>query len=218
MSHKNLFISSCIIILSLSCSSIFAQAWQKKVDKNDVVVYLRDVEGSNFKEFKGETVVKSSLNALVALINDHEAMPDWMYNCSESELLKKLDNNEGYYYSYAKAPWPVSDRDAVTKFSINQNPKTKTVVVTLSGEKDFIPEKSGKVRVESITGKWKFQPIDSETVKVIYQLHTDPSGSIPSSLANSFVVDLPYETLKNLRNEVKKEKYVNANLEGIEEL
>ena len=214
---KTSIILSLISILFVS-SNIIAQNWEKKADKDGVVVYTRSVAGSSFKEFKGETTVKSSLNALVALVDDHDAMINWMHNCSESKLLKRLNRTEGYNYTVTKAPWPVTDRDVITKFSLHQDPKTKVVVITLKGEKDFIPEKSGKVRVSDLKGKWQFEPLGNGNVKVTYQLHTEPSGSIPSSVANAFVVDLPFESLKNLRKEVTKPKYVNAKQEGLEEL
>jgi ribosome-associated toxin RatA of RatAB toxin-antitoxin module len=206
-----------LVAFLLFSSTIFAQDWVKKVDKNDVVVYVRDVKGSSFKEFKGETIVKASLSTLVSLVDDHESYPNWMYNCKEAKLLKRVSRTEGYNYTLTTAPWPVSDRDVITHFVLNQDLKTKRVTIDLKGEKDFIKETSN-VRVSSLKGKWEFTPLGNGDVKVVYQLHTEPNGSIPASIANSFVVDLPNTTLKNLRNEIKKPKYANAKIKELEEL
>ena len=37
-----------------------------------------------------------------------------------------------------------------------------------------------------------------------YEVHTEPGGSVPSWLANSFVVDAPLQTLQGLRAKVEK--------------
>jgi hypothetical protein len=34
---------------------------------------------------------------------------------------------------------------------------------------------------------------------VTYQVHTEPGGSVPSMIANKFVVDAPFNTLKALK-------------------
>ena len=36
-------------------------------------------------------------------------------------------------------------------------------------------------------------------MEVTYEVHTEPGGSVPSWLANSFVVDAPLQTLRGLR-------------------
>ena len=45
--------------------------------------------------------------------------------------------------------------------------------------------------------------------------HTDPGGVIPAAIANQFVVMIPFNTIKNLRTQIKKEKYVKAKLKYI---
>jgi len=41
-------------------------------------------------------------------------------------------------------------------------------------------------------------------VEVVYQVHTEPGGSVPSWLANKFVVEAPLNTLRNLRERAEK--------------
>jgi len=44
---------------------------------------------------------------------------------------------------------------------------------------------------------------------VVFRLHIEPAGEIPSWLANIAVIDTPYHTLNNMRDMVKREKYRN---------
>ncbi|KPX87998.1 Collagenase-related protease [Pseudomonas syringae pv. rhaphiolepidis] len=55
------------------------------------------------------------------------------------------------------------------------------------------------MRVTEVKGFWKMVPKGSNQTEVTYQVHTEPGGSVPSMLANKFVVDAPFNTLKALR-------------------
>ena len=47
-------------------------------------------------------------------------------------------------------------------------------------------------------------PKGDNLTEVTYQVHTEPGGSVPSWLANSFVVDAPFNTLSGLRTLAEK--------------
>ncbi|MGH8352275.1 MAG: START domain-containing protein, partial [Pseudomonas sp.] len=55
-----------------------------------------------------------------------------------------------------------------------------------------------------VEGLWKLVPMGGGEVEVTYQVHSEPGGSVPSWLANSFVVDAPYNTLAALRARAEK--------------
>jgi len=38
-----------------------------------------------------------------------------------------------------------------------------------------------------------------DSTEVTYQVHTEPGGSVPAMVANKFVVEAPFNTLKGLR-------------------
>ena len=64
-----------------------------------------------------------------------------------------------------------------------------------------------------MTGRWLLVPEKSasgrESIKVLYEMNVDPGGDLPSWLVNNMAVDLPFITLKNLRNLVKRARYQN---------
>ncbi len=55
------------------------------------------------------------------------------------------------------------------------------------------------MRVTQVDGFWKFTPKGAGQIEVTYQVHTEPGGDVPSWLANKFVVDAPFNTLKALK-------------------
>lgn len=187
-------------------------------DKNGVKVYTRAIAGSSLKEFKGVTSIKTSLTSLVALMDDTDSYTQWMHNVRGAKLVQKINQHERISWTTIHAPWPVSDRDTVTYSKIVQDAKTKTITIYLKGAPDKYPKQSGKVRVPALKGFWQFIPNKSGYVTVIYQLHSDPGGSIPDTIANATVTDIPYHTLLNMRKTVQGAKYQNAKIAEVKEL
>ncbi|MBS0619532.1 MAG: START domain-containing protein [Spirochaetes bacterium] len=187
-------------------------------EKNGVKVFTRKLEGSSIKEFKGVTTIKTSLTSLVALLDDTEAYPQWMHRVRGAKIVAKVNSHERISWTFVQAPWPVSDRDTVTQSRLVQDSKTKTVTIYLKGVPDQYPRQSGKVRVPALRGYWQFIPHKSGFITVIYQLLSDPGGSIPDAIANATVTDIPYHTLLNMHRLVKLDKYKGAKIPEIKEL
>ena len=186
--------------------------------KNGVTVYTRKIEGSALKEFKGVTSIKTSLTSLIALMDDTAAYTQWLHNVTEAKLIQKINYYERITYTVIHAPWPVSDRDTITYSKITQDPKTKVITINLKGMPDKMPPQGGRVRVPALKGFWQFIPNKSGSVTVIYQVHSEPGGSIPDAIANSTTTDIPYNTLLNMHKVVKGEKYQNAKIPEVKEL
>jgi len=208
-----LYVFFCLFI---NCS-LSQSEWKVSLEKDAVRVSTREVSDSKFKEYKGEILVKCSLSCLVALLDDVDNQKNWLYDCTESKRLETINKTEGVNYFVQTAPWPVTDRDVVVKYKLSQDKKTKVVKVELTGVKDYIPTKEDYVRVPYLKGIWEFTPISKSIIKVVYQVHSSTGGSVPAAIANAACVDIPYNTLKNLKIEIEKPKYKNATIEGLSE-
>jgi hypothetical protein len=73
------------------------------------------------------------------------------------------------------------------------------------------------MRVRKIDGYWYFNPLTNGRVQVVYQVHNEPGGKIPSWLVNSIVITQPYHTLKNMKKMVRLQKYRQAKYDFIKE-
>ena len=191
--------------------------WDLVKDKKGVKVYLRKVEGTDFKEFKGVIAIKASLASLVALVRDVEVTSEWVENCSRSEVLERINAYETYTYSLSKAPWPVKNRDAIVHNVISLDKATRVVTIRQTAKPDYIPEKKNIVRVQRIEGFWQFTPQEDGSVEIVYQVLSDPGGEIPVWLVNSSLVSQPYRTLLKMQKVVEREKYQNTTLDFIPE-
>ena len=202
-----------------ACSSVLAQAsdWHLAKDdtKNGIQVFTRVVEGSALKEFRGVTQVPASLKAAVALVDDHAAGPEWIQDCKELKTISRPSATESEFYLVTAAPWPVKDRDSTIYSNLSQNPDSLVVRIDMQIKTDLMEKKKGRVRITEMHGHWLFTPIDANTTEITYQVHADPAGSLPNWLVNSLVVDMPYNTLKNMQTKVLDEKYQNAKMETV---
>jgi hypothetical protein len=203
------------ILLIILCSSVMMGStkaqWELVKNENGIKVFLRTVPGSKIKEFKGVTNINSSLDSILAVLDDTEACPKWVHNCKDPVKLSEISFNEGYVYQVIDFPFPVKDRDIILHSVMSQNPDTKEVTIQLNAVPDYISE-TKNVRIKKSDGFYLLKPLPDGSVEVTWQHHTDPGGGIPKWLVNSLLVDTPFKTLKNLRQLVNEEKYQRARL------
>lgn len=191
------------------------EGWKIAKDANGIRVYTRSVEGLDVNEFKAVTTSEAPLSAMVAVFTDVPAYPAWLFNCVAAEVLERNAPGRFTYYLETKTPFPFDHRDMVQQLSIQQNPDTKVVRVQLENLPTFTDTKEDIVRMPVADGFWILKPLADQQVELTFQYRFDPGGNIPAWTVNLFLVKSPYETLINLRERLKEEKYLNATLSWI---
>lgn len=174
-----------------------AESWVVAKDEEGIKVSLSEVAGSKYKAYRGETVIKASVAKLRAMQEDVAGACTWIHECKSQKLLKH-QGDQTWTYTQFNTPWPVTPRDSVLHITTVDG-GDGSVTRNLAGAANYVPEEKGFVRVAQVEGFWKMVPQGANQTQVIYQVHTEPGGSVPSWLANKFVVDAPFNTLKALR-------------------
>lgn len=207
-----------LILASFPFSAAFAGEWQlvKEDEKAAIRVFTRAVDGSDLKEFRGELRVHARLSSLVALVEDNSNGPHWLHLCKALELIEQYSPQQKLFYMVSDAPWPVTDRDSVFMSTLMQDDSGE-VIIRMASRADDFPANDDYIRITRMTGFWQFVPQNDGGVLVVYQVHAEPGGGIPSWLSNSVVVDNPYYTLLNMAQEVKKPQYRDAQLAHVRE-
>ncbi len=182
-------------------------SWELEKDKNRIKVWTRETAGSKYRSFKAKTVVNVPAKRLFAVMSDVDSYPEWMPDVIEAGILKTQTDSDLYYYFEMKSPWPASNRDNVIHAIFNALPENGGFELNVIGVPGYLPEKEGVVRIPNSTGKLRFIPIDERHTKVIFTYSGDPGGSLPAWIINWFLVDIPYATLANLREQSAKGKY-----------
>ena len=194
-----------------------SEAWKLLKDEDGIQVYSKPDIYSDMKIIKAETVAKTTLSTLITLIRDAENHQNWVFNCTHAEILELIDSTDWYYYAQTDAPWPVSDRDVVTKVTFYQDKDTKTVTFKSTGVPDYIPQKPGYIRIPETESYWIFEPLDNRKINIIFKLKINLGGSIPQWLTNMVIAKGPYNTIRNMLFEIEKPRYKYAYCEFIEE-
>ncbi len=215
-------ILSCLT-LSFLVSSVAAlaedeQAWELKRDRRDIQVYTRDVAESPFDAVRAVTELDGvSLSALVALIEDYEACPNWADRCAESYLLRRISATESLVYTNNDMPFPVRDRDAITRVVWNQDPQSLEVSMSSVAAPEELEEMDGRLRLREVAVKWFFTPLGDGRVRVVNEAHINPGSALPGWVTNMLLVDTPYETLRALTDAVRDPEYADAQVSFISE-
>ncbi|MBJ2178911.1 Uncharacterized protein PA1579 [Pseudomonas veronii 1YdBTEX2] len=179
-----------------------AEDWQVAKDEDGIKVLLSEVAGSKYKAYRGVTVIKAPVAKIEALQEDAVGACAWIHDCKSQKLLKQ-EGVKSWTYTQFKAPFPVTDRDSILEIT-TAKAADGSVTRTLLEVPTYQPEVKGYVRVAQVDGYWKLVPKGANETEVTYQVHTEPGGSVPSWLANKFVVDAPFNTLKALRERAEK--------------
>ncbi len=198
---KLLFISTML----LAATSLNSSSWELKKDNDGIKVYVRSVEGSSFKEYKGETVLKNTtLTKVLDVIFDIENYDKLFPDVSKQKVVKQISKYHNIHYVKISTPWPVSDRDNVSELEATVSEDGKSAKIIVNARPDMVEKNKDLVRISGGKGHWELKENSDNSVSVVYQYHGNPGGSIPYWLANSFVVSHPFETLENLHKRVEK--------------
>jgi hypothetical protein len=207
-----------VLFLLTFTVSLFADGWKFAKSTDGVTAYTRVVSTSNFKEYKVETEVNATLTQVVAVLMSVADMPQWVDRCAEAKMLKEMSATESITRTITSSPFPLKNREAISHGRLYQDQKTKVVTLVATGRPDYLPANSQFERVKETRGRWVLTPKPGGKVHIQMIGHTDPGGIIPAPIANQFVVMIPLNSVKNLRTQMRKEKYVKAKLNYIKEL
>jgi hypothetical protein len=208
---KRLWFAALVLVLGSAAASAQAD-WNLRVDEDGIKVYTSLVPDSKIKGIKAEASFDATAPQLVSLLMDIKTSTDWVYHLKSAVLLKQVSPSELYYYSEVSLPWPAANRDFVAHLTVTQDPVTRVVTIDGPAVPGFVPEKKGIVRVNESVGKWVITPLGNDKVSVVYTLHMDPGGGLPSWLVNMFAAEAPLKVFKSMRHQLQKPAYKNTEL------
>jgi hypothetical protein len=178
--------------------------WVLKKDKEGIKVFVRNVEGIEFKEFMGVAVLETPIEKINAIMGDVPNQVNWMCDMIESKVVK-ADPVNPIQYNVITAPL-VSNRDIVIQTRVVKSPG-KIVRYFQGITVDSIPPRKGIVRMPKMVGKWMFESIGKNQTRVTYQNLADPGGSLPAGLVNLTVVKQPFVSIDGMRKQLSNPKF-----------
>ena len=67
--------------------------------------------------------------------------------------------------------------------------------------KKQLPEEGNTLQMRTSDGYWKFNLNQAPLIHITHQIHGDPAGIIPASLANLGVINAAFVSLNNLKKQ-----------------
>ncbi len=173
-------------------------AWELVKEQGLTKVYTRSREDIKIKEVRISTIIKTSMEKFLKVLNDVPNYSDWVFRCEKAKRLLTISDHEFYYYTTSNLPFPISDRDMVIHSRQWTDPLTKTVYSESVADPNYIPHKDDYVRVPFLKSAWVIHPMEDGTLKVNYSISTDPGGSLPAWLVNMAITQGPIKTMEQL--------------------
>ncbi|NNM52690.1 MAG: hypothetical protein HKM02_10800 [Pseudomonadales bacterium] len=192
-------------------------SWVRVVDQpeNRLTIDTRSMQGTNVREFRGETVVKGTLASLIAAIQDTARVPQWMPHVARVTLVAPDKNQHSEIYLVIHVPWPLHDRDAFVDVHWSQDASTHAVHVVGRSRAGGAGLQSGCVRMPEMDMDWTFTPLGHGNVDVVFRGFGLPGGIVPNWAANLVVTELPEGSLKHLQAQINLPQYRSVHMPGL---
>jgi len=208
MSKTMLLFIICLGSLQAYCQ----ENWKQATEQDGIKVYLKNAENTDLKMLKVTCELPASQDAVLALLLDIPASEKWIPQTKSWHYVQRLPVTDFYYYSELRMPWPVSNRDYVVHMRTSQHPTSKVVTLDANAVGGYVPEKGGVVRIKMSIVKWVLTPLPGGSTQLVYELFTNPGGSIPVWVVNYFAKQAAIDIIKKMRELVQQAPYKNANL------
>ena len=138
---------------------------------------------------------------------DVDNIKKWFWSTSESKLLKKVSDREFYYYQVYRTPL-VPDRDVILHAVIEPYSAKKGFMgLKINAVPDYMPIKSGLVRMAAHEIVFKFTPVGDDKTKLEFDGYIDPSGVSPAWAINYYQRKSPYISVIGMQRMLLRPEY-----------
>ncbi|MCO4761891.1 MAG: hypothetical protein KC502_10320 [Myxococcales bacterium] len=203
---RNMSLLLIMAALVASASTAFAAPkWQFVTSGEGVRVYNFPEKGRSVPRFRGVATIDAPALQLLAILGDVQRSCEWNTACKHSILLSRTDDLRMVFHNRLKAPWPVSDRDAILKTNASISADGSVVRATFRAIRYAKrPPASGVVRFPRLIGQYKMTVISPTRTRVVYTIDSDSGGWLPGWMVRYATKNVPIGTLAGLRKQARR--------------
>lgn len=203
--RPSIWVGLTLALLAVSATALAtgSKDWEF-IDADDGIHTWKKQLDGDMPAFRGQTYIQGTIDDVLKPVLDWKHHTEWMYLCKESTLLKELTPTRALMYQRVKGVWPIWDRDVIADTALEWAPDKKSLnirFVSVDSDLRAVPRRT--VRMPKLQGFFKMWQVEPNKVKVLYQVEADIGGRIPRWLAELGAKDLPYHTLRRLRERVE---------------
>ena len=183
-------------IFLFSYQKEFPTDWVLKKDKNQIKVYLRNLD-YNSQQYRAETIVEADINSVSSHILDFNNSFKWMYKLKSSKILSKKSDSLFYVYFTVKINWPLKNRDLVSDVIVSKT--ENKVIIELNSVPGYMEINPNFERIKDTKSVWKLEYFTKNKTKVSLQSYAVIEG-IPTFISDFFILESPLYSLNNLKD------------------
>ncbi|NOR87621.1 MAG: hypothetical protein GQ527_08440 [Bacteroidales bacterium] len=206
---KNSFKLLLYFLLVIISAESLAQDSKLKLIRDDdgIKIFKEKNAHNNINRIVVSSEVSANYMSIVCLIKDFRSHKDWMFANHGAYIIDSISPYEWIYYSISETPWPLVDRDVVSRVKLNIYPESKQVIIKSIGEPDLIPASQEMIRIPKLISQWTITKIDADHSMVELDILADAGGKVPQWIVNLFASSGPFRTIENMKLELQKDKY-----------
>jgi len=196
--------------------------WEKEGEKKGVTIYGLKKPGSVIKKYKAVFKMRSKMSRFVMWASDTK--PPQKYSMRrESGLydLRVLERHADHRAIWAtwKVPFGpyLSPREFIARSQFSQNPVTKKLTYTVTGEPEMLPPNDCCVRIPLMINTWTLTPLKSGELQVEWFVDMDLGGAMPYFAQNAFMPKGMYGFAARVQLFIEQDEYKNANYGWLQE-
>lgn len=209
------FLSLPVYSVESTAPATETEQWIKVKEGQGIVSYGKPGSKNPVKTVYAVGIVNASVPVIESLLRDVESHNRYVHMVSEGKKIELPDrkNSTDFFYEYCRLgmPWPAWDRDAVGSAQFLYNKATGELNVIIRGVKadDFKPNPK-TIRMPVTNLSFKLVPKGPNETEVTYAIEADPAIALAPFILDMLFKTLSYNTIKNMREMVKQEKYSTA--------
>jgi hypothetical protein len=174
---------------------------------HNIKAYAKQEDEKKFRTFRVEALMDAPLETVARVQFDVDNIKKWFWSTSESKLLKKVSDREFYYYQVYRTPL-VPDRDVILHAVIEPYSAKKGFMgLKINAVPDYMPIKSGLVRMAAHEIVFKFTPVGDDKTKLEFDGYIDPSGVSPAWAINYYQRKSPYISVIGMQRMLLRPEY-----------
>ncbi|MEP6617218.1 MAG: lipid-binding protein, partial [Ginsengibacter sp.] len=116
-------------------------------------------------------------------------------------ILKRVNDNDFFYYIESSLPWPLSNRDAIIHLTMIPDTVHHALKINAYSEPSYMSKKDGLVRIPFSKGSW-YVTETANKLNIDYTFEVDPGGTLPAWLVNMLADKGPYESFLKLKEKL----------------
>ena len=178
------------------------QGWTHLTDKNKVQVWRKEFPNSAVIAVRGIATLPYPIDEVYATLVDNSRSVEWLPMINKKETVRQITPQSRIEYARIKMPWPLKDRYTVAEGTLEIRPGNTYWISYKSVDGEYNDPDRIRARLDMST--FYLRPAGKDLTYMDVTLLSDPMGSVPKFLVNSFQKSWPVQFLSGLKNQIEK--------------